>query len=226
MSNVKVSVSDTQRKDLSTACEIGGETLSRLADSLHSEGLLLREEQIEQVIGRVVGEQRKESLCRLLSGLSASLVNSPYSAADLLAGITSALKKRFPDDTSLSTWPSCVPAMRDLLQSESIMLAAKALDVTNDAERLMRTSRIITSVRPVFNDTRDEIVASGIAHSLTIEFMDAGNHLRSCSFTLNLRDMHRLGEQCAKAAQKAEVIRRNLTTGWHVEVFEPGGNSS
>ena len=75
-------------------------------------------------------------------------------------------------------------------------------------------TRLITDLRPVFDDEAEKIVRMSASFVLSIDFYASG-HYHSMDLALDLADVSKLGEQCTRAQKKAETIKRELgAQGW------------
>jgi len=104
-------------------------------------------------------------------------------------------------------WAEVREAVAFVLSSRDLTLSAKALDLIFDFEKFCLNSRIITDIRPVFDDERNRIVGGIVMHTLRIEYRaDDGRH-KTISIELDDRDIERLAHSCMDANKKMEKAK-------------------
>jgi len=92
-------------------------------------------------------------------------------------------------------------------------LLQKARTLQYAYEHLLRSARILTDVRPVYDDDADEILGGVVTHSLVIEYTEGGRHHHSY-FALDTQDVGRLKQQCERAERKAATTEAMLKSIW------------
>jgi hypothetical protein len=91
----------------------------------------------------------------------------------------------------------------------SLALTSKALDVLTDAERVFYSAKILTDVRPVFDQLGSRIEAAVIVHNLRIHFGKDGEH-RDFVIALDTSDVAKLREVLNRADAKAKSLQTVL----------------
>jgi hypothetical protein len=91
----------------------------------------------------------------------------------------------------------------------SLGLTTKALDILTDAQHLFYTAKILTDVRPVFNEEGTAIEAAVIIHNLMIHYGDAGDH-KNFFVNLDTKDIKELREVLERAEAKEKAVRTLL----------------
>jgi hypothetical protein len=100
--------------------------------------------------------------------------------------------------------------LAQLLESkDSLALTSKALDVLTDAERVYYSARILTDVRPLFDESGRKIEASVIVHNLHIHFGKDDEH-RDFFVLLDTNDVKDLRNVLDRADKKAESLQQML----------------
>jgi len=110
-----------------------------------------------------------------------------------------------------------------LLSVRAVQLVAKAVDVSSAHARLFHTARVVTDMRPVFQDD----VTSGpgaaiVTHSLHLSYFSEGNDLESIFIALNSSDLDRL-IGCAERAKSKEAALLEFATQSGLEIIEGEG---
>jgi hypothetical protein len=100
-------------------------------------------------------------------------------------------------DPRFRDWDECRAAIKRLLETRSLTLAAKALDISYDFERVYLAGRLLTSMRPVFDDQREDIRGSTIVQTLRLEYLAPNGDQSSISVAM---DIKRLKEESSADA--------------------------
>ncbi len=100
----------------------------------------------------------------------------------------------------------------ELLLEKSVRTVSKALDLAYEYANLFQDARIVTDIRPIFNDVDDEqmeIEAAVVAFTLRLHYDDRqGNH--SLSVALDETDVRTLKYQCERALHKAQLAQGRM----------------
>jgi hypothetical protein len=215
-------LTETQIDDLAEVCEIGGSRLEIIASKMASQQPMIRRAKIEATLRAEVGSERAIILNRLLFGIAGTFRRARLPAKDILDSITPAVKAQENEDERLRKWDSCRPGLEKLLTTPSISLAAKAVDISYDFERVFLTGRLLTSIRPVFDDSREEIVGSTIVQTLRLEFLAANGDHSSISIAMDADDIRQLQKECETALSKAEKAKAEMEAKFRFEAIITG----
>jgi hypothetical protein len=101
--------------------------------------------------------------------------------------------------------------LRDLLKVEWVRITIKAIDLSYEFANLLQESRIITDIRPIFNEEADTIEGSVVTFTLRLNFLNAGQY-ESLSIAVDAADLEILESQCKRALQKAETALNSLNS--------------
>jgi hypothetical protein len=111
----------------------------------------------------------------------------------------------------------------DLLTSAPMQRAAKALDLRNAYERILLTSRVVSDIRPIFDDeTADSFEAAVVNHTLQLKYSD-GARDHELHIAVDVDDLKRLREQIDRALKKEIAAREFLEKGGAI-VLDPLGS--
>jgi uncharacterized protein (DUF1778 family) len=91
----------------------------------------------------------------------------------------------------------------------SLRLTAKASDILTDAQHLFYTAKMLTDIRPVFDEEGKVIEAAVIVHNLMIHYGDAGDH-KNFFVHLDTNDVKELRVVLDRAEEKAKALRSLL----------------
>ena len=86
---------------------------------------------------------------------------------------------------------------------------AKALDLSYDYANLLQTTRIVTDIRPIFDNDVTKIDAAVVSFTLRLSYDNTeGNH--GLSIAMNQADVKALREQCDRALKKSALARDTI----------------
>jgi len=113
-----------------------------------------------------------------------------------------------------------------LLTTQSLPVAAKAIDIFLSHERLYDSGRIVTDIRPVFSDDPTEPPGAAVlVHVLQLAFTESGER-RLFFVALDDADLAQLDEIVHRAKDKSLTLRRTLqdagllAAGWEEPEME------
>lgn len=187
----------------------------------------LHPEDLRKALGAVLQSQDEtiEALIRQMLSLHAVMgqmsLTVEETVSGLLFGIQNADSKW--DEKQIAAWKLREPKLREILSLDSVRIVAKALNLSYQYPNLLRSSRILTDIRPVFNVAATEMESAVISHSLSLHFdnVDGDNSL---TFALDEKDITFLKNQCERALLKAETARKRLEAGSEIRVVISGRN--
>lgn len=109
----------------------------------------------------------------------------------------------------LKRWDSVAPIVGELSVCDAIRTVSKATALEYDFANLFKAGRIITDIRPVFNDQQGEsleIDGTVVSHTLRLSYDNSsGDH--DLSLALDMKDIRALKLQCDRAIQKAQLAK-------------------
>jgi hypothetical protein len=214
------------KDDLAVVCEVGNTMLDAIADRLDADRFTIRRSTIERTIRQIAGSEKGEVLSRILFGIAGTFRRSQSTPEEAIKGLTRALGESVTADKRFENWDKVLPAIQRLLSTRSLALAAKALDISYDFERVYLAGRLLTSIRPVFDDEREEVVGSSVVQTLRLEYVAPDGRRSNLSVALDLEDIRRLKDECERAVKKAEVARQRIQKDCNMDAIIPGEESS
>ena len=177
----------------------------------------LRVSEVQRAFTDVVG-QTASKVAQDVLALYALKRDAGISAEKLVDELTDGLAqaaalKESPswDGSSLSRWRELRPLLIQLFSQEPIDVASKAVDLAYEYANLLSSTRIVTDIRPVYDDSGDRIMAAVVSQTLRIRYTSAdGDH--SISLAMDEDDLEQLRESCEKALRKALAAQDLLKT--------------
>lgn len=120
---------------------------------------------------------------------------------------TSEIKNEL-DQRSLATLQERLKALLTISSAER---TAKAYALAQEAEHILSEVRILTDVRPIFDDVDNPPPSALVTHTLKLEYFDSGE-ARQMFFALDEKDLRKLSGVADRALKKQarviEVLRK------------------
>jgi len=99
--------------------------------------------------------------------------------------------------------------MRALSPGSALATAAKAANLMLEQRLVFSRVRVLTDLRPVFDDSGTSVEAVVSVHTLALTCYEEG-HRRVIHVAMDTEDIGRLCEQLERARRKEEVLRQRL----------------
>ncbi len=212
----QIQISSSQLRDLRVIYEIGAENLRRVIEKLASLlPLPLAPQTLHLAVFEVLQDDAQvNALMRPIFALVQLIRQREMSVEEVLEGLRDGVGRAEPEwaEAEKRCWNEEVePQLHKLLQSPSIRTVSKALDLAYDHANLLQGIRIVTDIRPVFNDDGEDLKVDGavVAFVMRLNYDSRdGNH--SLSIALDETDILNLARQCQRALDKAEIASRRM----------------
>ena len=218
-----------QIADLKTIAGIDGDSLQRVVD--HLRGLKespLQPKQLRGEISSILPESKEavDVIMRQMLGLHGLIGQMRLGVDEVFAGLLAGIESADPKWSSeeIAAWKDRESQVRELLSVDAVRIVAKALNLSYEYANLLRTSRIITDVRPVFSFDATAIDGAVISHKLFVRY-DSVEGLKTLTMTLDEADVKTLQRECTRALEKVETIVAHLSTGTALRTIIPGRDS-
>lgn len=119
------------------------------------------------------------------------------------------------DDSLTSKWHSLVPKIEESLShitpDSNLMISAKFSELAYNRQNILHYSKILTDIRPVFDQAGGAIKGLIVTHSLVIHYSAGlGGDVQEMHLTLDWRDVAALRDECNRADSKAECIKNSM----------------
>ena len=171
-------------------------------------------ETISDEVGIPVAELRP--LIRAILNLYHTQVRLKVDTAKTVSAITDNIKRKAKsaeDAERLKAWQAgqdcVVKAVSRLHPDHPLEAGYKALQIASASQYDLVAKKILTDIRPVFNEDGSAIVQSVVSHVLSLDYHDGHTH-HCIQFTLDATDVAELRDLCERAERKAAVIKRKL----------------
>ncbi len=132
------------------------------------------------------------------------------SVEEILGAVQTALSEGAEwSEEEFQRWVNIRPAIAELLANSRFNYLAKSLELRYDYANLFESARIITDLRPVYNDDASEIEGVVVSFTMRLGFIDIdGRH--GMSVALDESDVRTLLRECERAILKSQTARRRM----------------
>jgi hypothetical protein len=209
----QLQLAEQQLADLKTVCKLGPTVLSRLSTVL--ENLTpppVRPESLIREIKSALGEHSADAECLSRQAISFNglMRQTGLVISDVLDGIRAAIKRDTLNDLArLQEWNAVEPHFKRIVMSAGARLTANAIDLSYDYANLYRRARILTDIRPLFNETGDAIEGAVVSFTLRLRYDSVdGDH--DISIVMDERDVKQLVEQCQRSLIKSATAQKTM----------------
>lgn len=206
-------------RELETVREIGPTDLGKVLERLSQETQkVLKLSDLRQSIAEVLDGETARILSQFLFSLATIRWQGNLPANELFQDLTSQIESLEWSDEEIQNWQDSVDSLVALLSLECVFTSAKAHRLSFDYSNLLLAARVITDIRPIFDEQHDNIIGSIISHVLRIEYgSDDGHH--SISLALDGSDVEQLQRACSEAIVKAKKAKLLMIESCQIEAF-------
>ncbi|MRG72874.1 hypothetical protein GH722_13990 [Alphaproteobacteria bacterium HT1-32] len=224
MTNLTIKIGQKQADELAQICSKGPQRLVALVEKLeNSTKPTIRLTKLRHVADEILGEADAAILFRHLLGLNAYKQREGSDVDSVIAALTEALQSENLDwvDSDHSLWNECKDLIGSLLKSEKLSVAVKALHLGLDHNNLLVESKILTDIRPVFNEEKSHILGSIVTFTLMLEVSGRGEDVKF-DVALDLSDVESLKNSCQDAIEKSKVAQALMEKKCEVDSYISG----
>lgn len=168
---------------------------------------------------------QQQALVRQCLGLRGLMTDADLNGSDVLQALGHGLKEAtelLAEPDMLEAWDNKVaPCIAELLESRLLRVATKSANLAYDYANLLRSARIITDVRPVFDDAVECIEGAVVSHVLRLKYTGLDDET-SVSIVLDAADVGRLQDECARALTKGKLSQKWLGEGKPIQCHVTG----
>ena len=225
---------ERQVRDLKILLDLGAELEVAKENLLASESVALSPVLLIELIDAKVSTWttvQRNSLVRQGLALRGLMMEAGLSADEVLGGLKEGLKEAtnfFGGDNAgnETKWDrTFLPAFKALLESKLFRVTTKSANLAYDYANLLRTARIITDVRPIFNESAEGIDGAVISHVLRLKYTGQDDE-SSLSIVMDATDVRRLLAECERALTKGAVAQNWLMEGKAIQTHISGDVST
>ncbi len=233
--SVKFKIPPDQVPDLAVIRDFGSEELQRIGEHLNvlTRQLPLTVVELQRIIVQFLGGKQKETaaLTRQLLALNQLVRQRELSVDEVMESLHDGIGRLEGwSAAEKDAWYTIEPPLATLFGTAAIRSVSKANDLAYDHANLFQSARIVTDIRPVFNDLDDDgmdIDGAVVSYTLRLHFDNReGDH--SLSVALDEVDIIAIRAQCERALHKARVAKTRMAqdTGLHTVISGDDDNAS
>lgn len=222
---IQLKLNPRQVTDLAAICGAGPENLQRVATHLADlKEELLRPDDLENEISSAIPELAApaEALMRTLIYLRTLIIHTATEIDDILPIVLQSLQRdaKWPQD-QIDSWEAVQDDIKRLVSTPIVKRVAAALDLSYEHPNLLRRTRILTDIRPLYSDDATEITGAVVSHTLQLRYFSAdGDH--ELSVSLDNADIETLAKQCRRASVKSKTARNLMAEKGGVQTIVSG----
>lgn len=205
----------TQIADMAIVGALGPDRIKRIRTQFESiNPAPLRPDRLVTAVKEVVGDDdvSADGVVRLTLFLCGIMRQSGLTAPDLFQGIQNSVDAdpKWTSDKQ-EKWKSIEVPFRELVACRATRLVATAIDLSYEYANLFQRARILTDIRPLFDEEGTAIEASVISHTLRLRY-DSVDGEHGVSIALDEADIKLLAQQCERALTKARTAREAVSS--------------
>lgn len=216
---MKFSLNLQTLKELALIRDLGPEKLAQIKKDISEKAPypLLPEDLYSLFKDAGVNEEFLETIVDHLLVLCNVRHKKKISFEELLEYITLSIREydrngKWNED-EVSRWLGICPVLVDLLSDGQIAAVYKAQKIAFSYDNLYEDGKIITDIRPIFNDDCSEMVGSIVSFLLNISYVsgdfDGDNGVvNKITIALDIEDVNQLLRSCKRAIVKADFSKK------------------
>lgn len=119
----------------------------------------------------------------------------------------------------IESWEKGFDTIRQVFDEGSAFgILNKATELVYSHQNVFTDARLLTDVRPVYDQDAQKILRMVVTHQLILDYVDGRQHKR-LYVAVDATDLTTLEEQCKRARDKASVASRSLDDLWPTSVI-------
>jgi hypothetical protein len=208
---IKIMPRQDQLAQLALLRDLPSHEIDKIVTSLSEpQSNLLKPSELSDKLSKILIDRESDavSISRLLISLYTLCRQRDLSVSKLLDGLQSGIQASDSawTDEELRRWQDVVPSVNKLLSNDNISTIVKALDLSYDYANLFQSAKIITDIRPVF-DNNLEVSAAVISFTLRVYYDDLEGS-KNISIALDEKDINSLIRACNRALDKGSNAKK------------------
>jgi hypothetical protein len=219
---LQIRLTRSQLEDLLRVVNVGSSSLRSLRSRLgESAQPILNHKELLAFASSQMGKDA-EPVIRQLLAISGLVRRTGYSVEDVIGGFEAAIRTQRQDPiVTADAWNEVATEFRALLAEQSVRLAATALELAYDYANLLRRTKVLTDIRPLFSEDAASIEGAVVSYTLRLHYSSA-NTDHELSIALDEDDLNELIKQCTRAIAKAETSKTMLVDKCQIVVAKSG----
>lgn len=220
---ISLHLDDEQISDFRAICRLGESKLRQVVERLKALPVApLPFSRLLQAMADALQDNPEAAQCifRQVFPVIGWLRQEQCTVAELMTSVGHALMSE--DGWNDDRWPVVEKVLVDLFSVRTIYLSATAVDLSFEHVNLFRGARILTDIRPIFNEEATAIEGSVISHTLRLRFENTeGRH--ELTFALEESDVKHIEDQCKRALGKAKLALEMMKNRANIPTIISGG---
>jgi len=219
-----LAISEPNKRDLEVIRDEEPDRLYKALEALRELGTqpVTLKEIHEKIAENASSERVARILAQQLSMLAGLGRRKAFSATEIVDALTRGTQDAGWTDDDIQKWKRISGILTEILECPALSIFAKTIDLATDYSNRLQMCRILTDIRPIFNDERMGIVGGIITNVLRITYWnEEGEH--SISISLDRSDVESLGSQCEMAIAKITAARQLVEKIGKTKAIEMGG---
>jgi len=175
--------------------------------------------ELRQLAEGIIPADAADVLIRQVASLAAFARQNNLSADEVMRAVDLGLKYTNWSDDARKEWTSVSKILGEILSAERINVLAKTIDLSHSFDRLLDSVRVLTDIRPVFDEPRANIIGAVITQTLRLGYTaDSGDE--SLSIALDGNMVKTLRDECNRAIAKAQEAKKLMSVKCGIRTVE------
>lgn len=215
--SIKLLLRTAQLRDLDAILGLGKEIVVLISEKLSAiPQPSLNPNNLKEIISELLPDDSGTSEIIVRQMLSLSSLHRERSLTvdevfeGLWYGINNA-KDKWPNN-KIKQWKSLESHLKELFFNPLVVNISKALDLSYDYANLFQSAKIITDIRPVFDEEASSVEGVVVSHTLRINY-DTDEGDKSLSVAVDINDIGLLIKSCERALVKAKTTKKFIQEG-------------
>ncbi len=217
---IKIFLSEEQLQQLSILRDLKDEDLNNIVKELKEiKPTPLKPSDLSKIIVKY-SPNNVDVIVRLLLSLYNIRRQGDLTSLELLDALIDGIDSAEPTwaDDEKEKWKNRQPLYKELFALESISTVVKGLDLSYDYTNLLQKIKILTDIRPIFNEDASVILGSIISHTLRISYDTREGH-KNLSLAIDTEDINNLLQSCERAIKKAKTAKYFMEKSGNLRTF-------
>jgi hypothetical protein len=217
-----ISLTKKHLDQLKTLCGMGPEQLNLVLSELNkSKEIFIRLEELSSFINKYLEKESAAALATHLLSARRLADKYQFSVTEALVVLENELVTKKWDEEELKRWRAIKPAFQALAENEKIEIVAKASALFYTHSNHLHDFSIVTEMKPIFNESRRDIVGGIIENKLFLTYSDGGETESSLEISITYDELRRLREVADRAISKTDTLGARLEkSGLRIRIYD------
>jgi hypothetical protein len=193
--------------------DLGAEGLAAAEKALSQLGACAQHAAFVETLAGAIGSDPALSVASALLRLAQVRRVHDVAPDEVMKAFTADLQRQSSatrwSETQLAQWAVVAPLVAQLLALEAVVVLEKAVELSYAFPLLFAGARVLTDVRPVFNEEGDKMRAAVVTNTLEIRFSDDGEP-KVIQLAVDAKDLGQIVKVCERARAKTHAVREQL----------------